>query len=44
VHHVGMYIGDGKMIHSPNADVSVQIVDWKQWDTGHEFAGARRIL
>ena len=44
VHHVGMYIGDGKMIHSPNADVSVQIVDWKQWDSSHEFAGARRIL
>jgi gamma-D-glutamyl-L-lysine dipeptidyl-peptidase len=44
VHHVGMYVGDGRMIHSPNAAVSVEIVDWEQWDTGHEFAGARRIL
>ncbi|WP_181272748.1 C40 family peptidase [Brevibacterium oceani] len=44
VHHVGMYIGDGKMIHSPNASKDVYVTDWKKWDTGNEFSGARRIL
>ena len=42
VHHVGMYIGNGKMIHSPNAASTVSIVDWQQWDTNDEFAGAKR--
>lgn len=44
VHHVGMYIGDGKMIHAPNASTTVQIVDWNQWDTNDEFSGAQRFL
>src|SRR5699024_6040320 len=44
VHHVGMYVGDGKMIHSPNASKDVYVTDWKKWDTGNEFSGARRIL
>ncbi|WP_453985486.1 C40 family peptidase [Brevibacterium casei] len=44
VHHVGMYIGGGKMIHSPNASKTVYVVDWKKWDKGNEFSGARRIL
>ena len=44
VHHVGMYVGDGKMIHSPNASKDVYVTDWKSWDTGNEFSGARRII
>ncbi|MFB9775989.1 NlpC/P60 family protein [Brevibacterium otitidis] len=44
VHHVGMYIGHGKMIHAPNASKTVEIVDWKKWDSGGEFSGARRYL
>lgn len=44
VHHVGMYIGDGKMIHSPNASKTVEIVDWKAWDTKNEYDGARRYI
>jgi cell wall-associated NlpC family hydrolase len=44
VHHVGMYIGDGKMIHSPNAAETVSIVDWAEWDVTDEFAGAKRVL
>lgn len=43
VHHVGMYIGDGKMIHAPNADESVSIVDWQVWDETNEFSGAKRM-
>lgn len=44
VHHVGMYIGDGQMIHAPNASTSVSIVDWDEWDEADEFSGAKRIL
>lgn len=43
VHHVGMYIGDGRMIHAPNAAESVSIVDWQDWDTDDEFSGAKRM-
>lgn len=44
VHHVGMYAGDGRMIHAPNASESVSVVDWQQWDEDDEFAGAKRML
>src|SRR5699024_3207630 len=43
VHHVGMYIGDGRMIHAPNASESVSIVDWQAWDETNEFSGAKRM-
>jgi cell wall-associated NlpC family hydrolase len=43
-HHVGMYIGDGKMIHAPNASKDVEIVNWRSWDTSGQFAGAKRYL
>lgn len=43
VHHVGMYIGDGKMIHAPNAAESVSIVEWQEWDDSGEFSGAKRM-
>ena len=44
VHHVGMYIGNGEMIHAPNASTSVSIVDWDEWDSDDEFSGAKRVL
>ena len=44
VHHVGMYIGDGKMIHSPNSSTHVRIDDIETSGYGHEYAGARRYL
>lgn len=44
VHHVGIYIGHGKMIHSPNASKDVEIVDWRAWDRSGQFAGAQRYL
>ncbi len=43
VHHVGMYLGNGKMIHAPNASESVSIVDWQKWDENEEFSGAKRM-
>ncbi|WP_102335636.1 C40 family peptidase [Salimicrobium jeotgali] len=44
VHHVGMYIGDGEMIHSPNSASTVEIIDVFESDYAVEFAGARRYL
>lgn len=44
VHHVGMYIGKGKMIHSPNSSTHVRIDEIKTSGYGEEYAGARRYL
>ena len=45
VHHVGMYIGDGKMIHAPNTNSSVEIIkvfESTYWSS--EYVGARRYI
>ncbi|SFJ54209.1 Cell wall-associated hydrolase, NlpC family [Halobacillus dabanensis] len=45
VHHVGMYIGDGQMIHAPNSESTVEIIDVFESDYySSEFAGARRYI
>ncbi|MGI2731720.1 MULTISPECIES: C40 family peptidase [Bacillus cereus group] len=44
VHHVGMYIGDGKMIHSPKAGRTVEIIPVDTPGYIEEYAGARRYL
>lgn len=44
VYHVGMYIGHGQMIHSPNASRSVEIVDWQSWGGAKDFSGIRRYV
>lgn len=45
VHHVGMYMGDGKMIHSPNSSKTVEIIDVFESDYySSEYAGARRYI
>lgn len=44
VYHVGMYIGDGKMLHAPNSSRKVEIIPV---DTGiykTNYSGARRYL
>lgn len=42
IHHVGMYIGDGLMIHSPRSDASVEIQAIDSGSYAGEYWGARR--
>ncbi|KMY54172.1 peptidase P60 [Bacillus sp. FJAT-27231] len=44
VHHVAVYIGDGKMIHSPNSSTHVRIDAIETSGYGEEYAGARRYI
>jgi cell wall-associated NlpC family hydrolase len=39
--HVGLYVGNGRMVHAPYTGTDVQVVSLGQW-AGH-FDGARRI-
>lgn len=42
--HVGIYIGDGKFIHSPRSGSHVRVEDMQQAYWAHRFNGARRVL
>ncbi|HZG70126.1 MAG TPA: C40 family peptidase, partial [Chondromyces sp.] len=44
VHHVAMYAGGGKMIHSPNSSRSIEIISIYSQPYHSEFAGARRFI
>lgn len=45
VHHVGMYIGDGEMIHAPDSDTTVKIINVFESDYwSSEYSGARRYI
>ncbi|PVE44025.1 C40 family peptidase [Limnohabitans planktonicus] len=41
--HVGIYVGDGKFIHSPRAGKSVKIEDMRSAYWQNRFNGARRV-
>jgi cell wall-associated NlpC family hydrolase len=43
IHHVGLYVGDGRMIHAPNTGSSVRIVSLGTEPYRSEFAGGRRF-
>ncbi|MGI6491069.1 MAG: NlpC/P60 family protein [Pelotomaculum sp.] len=42
IHHVGMYIGDGQMIHAPNSTAAVRIDNLAGSHYAEEYWGARR--
>lgn len=44
VYHVGLYIGDGKMLHAPNASSKVKIESINAGVYKRNYAGARRYL
>ena len=43
IHHVGLYVGDGRMIHAPSTGSSVRIVSLANEPYRSEFAGGRRL-
>ncbi|MFD1036837.1 NlpC/P60 family protein [Virgibacillus byunsanensis] len=42
LHHVGIYYGNGKMIHSPQTGKGIEIITLKDTVYDKEFCGARR--
>lgn len=44
IHHVAIYYGDGKMIHSPNSKKTVEIIPLGTRGYIEEYAGARRYI
>jgi cell wall-associated NlpC family hydrolase len=42
--HVGIYVGDGKFIHSPKPGAQVRIEDMQKSYWARRFDGARRVL
>ncbi|MED4533281.1 NlpC/P60 family protein [Metabacillus fastidiosus] len=44
VHHVAMYAGNGKMIHSPQAGKNVEIISINTSPYKEEYAGGRRYV
>lgn len=44
VHHVAMYAGDGRMVHSPRTGLAVQVIPTSTPEYASEYAGARRYL
>ncbi len=43
IHHVGLYVGDGRMIHAPNTGSSIHIEALANEPYRSEFAGGRRL-
>src|ERR1035437_894439 len=41
--HVGIYVGDGKFIHSPKPGAQVRVEDMRIGYWEHRFSGARRV-
>jgi cell wall-associated NlpC family hydrolase len=44
IHHVGMYIGHGHMIHAPATGLPVSVVSLSEEPYSSEFAGGRRYV
>ena len=44
VHHVSMYLGHGRMVHSPGTGQTVEVIATSTPGYAEEYAGARRYL
>ena len=44
IHHVGMYVGNGRMIHAPATGLPVSVVSLSEERYSREFAGGRRYV
>jgi cell wall-associated NlpC family hydrolase len=44
IHHVGMYVGNGRMIHAPATGLPVSVVSLSSEPYAREFAGSRRYV
>ena len=44
VHHVSMYVGDGRMVHSPGTGQTVEVIPASTPAYRDEYSGARRYL
>jgi cell wall-associated NlpC family hydrolase len=42
--HVGLYLGNGRMVHAPETGRSVEVVDLRESYYGRGFVGARRLV
>jgi cell wall-associated NlpC family hydrolase len=42
--HVGLYVGDGKMVHAPHTGLDVEVVSLGATSYGARLVGARRIV
>lgn len=42
IRHVAVYLGDGKILHSPESGKTVEIVTIESYDTGNTYSGAVR--
>lgn len=42
--HVGLYLGDGRMVHSPETGRSVEVVRLAATNYGARLVGARRVV
>lgn len=42
IRHVAVYVGDGKILHSPESGKTIEIVTVASYDTGNTYAGAVR--
>lgn len=41
IHHVGIYVGGGRLLHAPHTGSTVRISPLSEW---HDYWGARRLL
>jgi cell wall-associated NlpC family hydrolase len=44
IHHVGIYVGNGQMLHAPRTGSAVEVVSLSAQPYATEYAGARRYL